>query len=153
MRALIKDKILILRHEPGKGAWTYHLVIPGTKHIAGSWGKIKVSGTIDGYEFKDRNLAPVTGADKMLSVNGTIRKAIKKSGGDHVLVTMYQNSDNKLITEAQVLECLSDADVLKNFRSMDEQAQQKIIKNVLSQADEDSQEKIILASIKKLSSP
>jgi len=151
MRELIKNKKLILRHEPGKGAWTYHLVIPGTQHIAGSWGKIKVSGTIDGYEFKNRNLAPVTGADKMMSVNGTIRKAIKKDGGDQVMVTMYKDSDNKLTTKDQVLECFSDADVLKKFKSILEQEQEKIIDTVLSEADEDSQEKRILAYIRKLS--
>jgi len=151
MKELVKDKKLILRHEPGKGAWTYHLVIPGTEHIAGSWGKIKVSGTIDGYAFKNRNLAPVTGSDKMMSVNGTIRKAINKEGGDEVLVTMYQDSDNKLTTENQVLECFSDADVLNKFKSLEEQEQKKIIDTILSQADEDSQEKRILAYIKKLS--
>jgi len=151
MKELIKNKKLILRYEPGKGAWTYHLVIPDTKHIGGSWGKIKVSGTIDGNEFKNMNLAPVTGADKMMSVNGTIRKAIKKGGGDQVLVTMYKDSDNKLTTDDQVLECLSDADVLKKFKSLDEQEQKKIISTILSEADEDSQEKRILTYIKKLS--
>ena len=151
MKELVKNKKLILRHEPGKGAWTYHLIIPGTEHITGSWGKIKVSGTIDGYEFKNMNLAPVTDGDKMMSVNGTIRKAINKGGGDEVLVTMYQDSDNKLSTEDQVLECFSDADVLKKFKSLEEQEQEKIIDTILSKADEDSQEKRILAYIKKLS--
>ena len=150
MRELIKDTKLILRHEPGKGAWTYHLVIPGTEHIAGSWGKIKVSGTIDGYEFKDMNLAPVNGSDKMISVNGTIRKAINKGGGDEVLVTMYKESDNKLTSKDQILECFADADVLKKFKGMTGQEQDKIIAKIMSQADEDSQEKHILAYIKKL---
>jgi hypothetical protein len=151
MRELIKDKKLTLRHEPGKGAWTYHLVIPGTGHMAGSWGKIKVSGTIDGYAFKNRNLAPVTGADKMMSVNGTIRKAIQKGGGDEVLVTMYQDADNKLTTGNQVLECFSDADVLQQFKSLEKQEQEKIIDIILSQADEDSQEKRILDYLRKFS--
>lgn len=149
MKELVKNKKLILRHEPGKGAWTYHLVIPGTKNMAGSWGKIKVSGTIDGYEFKAMNLAPVTDGDKMMSVNGTIRKAINKDGGDQVLVTMFKDSDNKLTTQDQVLECFSDADVLKKFKSLEEQ--EKIINTILSEADEDGQEKRILAYIKKLS--
>jgi hypothetical protein len=151
MRQLIKDKKLILRHEPGKGSWTYHLVIPGTEHIAGSWGKIKVSGTIDGYEFKNMNLAPVTGADKMMSVNGTIRKAINKGGGDEVLVTMYEDSDNKLTTKDQVLECFRETDVLKKFKSMEKTDQETVIETILAQADEASQERKILTYIKKLS--
>jgi len=88
MKELLKNKKLILQHVPGKGAWTYHLVIPGTKDIRGKWGFMKVSGTIDGYEFKDLNLAPMTNSDKRISVNGEIRKAIGKAGGDEVTVTM-----------------------------------------------------------------
>ncbi|MCX2477265.1 hypothetical protein OQZ33_23225 [Pedobacter sp. MC2016-05] len=39
---------------------------------------MKVPGSIDGYELKDLYLAPVTGHDKRISVNGEIRKAIGK---------------------------------------------------------------------------
>lgn len=58
--------------------WTFHLVIPDTKVIRGKWGFMKVPGSIDGYELKDLYLAPVTGHDKRISVNGEIRKAIGK---------------------------------------------------------------------------
>jgi len=30
MKELLKNKKLILQHVPGKGAWTFHLVIPNT---------------------------------------------------------------------------------------------------------------------------
>lgn len=33
MDYLVKDKKLKLKYEPGKGAWTYHIQIPNTKHI------------------------------------------------------------------------------------------------------------------------
>ena len=131
MKTLLKNKKLILRHEPGKGAWTYHLVIPGTKDIRGSWGEMKVSGTIDGYEFKDLNLAPVTDADKMISVNGTIRKAINKGGGDEVVVTMYKNSDNKLSSKDQLLDCFDDAGLLKEFKALPNDEQKEIIDMIL----------------------
>ncbi|MCF2518777.1 DUF1905 domain-containing protein [Dyadobacter sp. CY351] len=78
MKTLIKSEKLILRHQPGKGAWTYHLVIPGTKDIQGSWGEMKVSGTIDGYEFKDLNLAPVTNAYKMIQLMAPSEKPLTK---------------------------------------------------------------------------
>jgi hypothetical protein len=54
-----QNKKLILQHVPGKGAWTYHLVIPRTKDIRGRWGFMKVSGIIDDYDFKDLNVAPL----------------------------------------------------------------------------------------------
>jgi len=151
MKTILKNERLILRHESGKGAWTYHLVIPGTKDIRGSWGEIKVSGTIDGYEFKDLNLAPVTNADKMISVNGTIRKAINKGGGDEVIVTIYKNSDNKLRSKDQLFDIFNDAGISKKFKALPNDEQEEIIDMILSQPNERRQEQKIMAAIKKLS--
>ena len=52
MEYLVKDEILELKYQPGKGAWTYHIQIPNTKHIVGKWGSMKVSGTIDNYKIE-----------------------------------------------------------------------------------------------------
>lgn len=150
MKELLKNKKLILQHVPGKGAWTYHLVIPDTKEIRGKWGYMKVSGTIDGYEFKELNLAPVTGEDKRISVNGEIRKAIGKGGGDEVTVTMYKTTDNRLTKEKEVEDCFKDADVFKSFHALHEDEQEDIFKDILAQHNEDNQEKKIIAYIKKL---
>lgn len=89
MVKIVDDQPLILQHKPGFGAWTYHLRIPGTLGIAGTWGSLKVSGTIDGYPINNLNLAPRKGEDKIISINRTIRDAIGKSGGDTVRVTLY----------------------------------------------------------------
>jgi len=150
MKTLLKSEKLILRHQPGKGAWTYHLVIPGTKDIQGSWGEMKVSGTIDGYEFKDINLAPVTNADKMISVNGTIRKAINKGGGDEVIVTMYMTSDNKLSSKDQLLDCFNDAGILKEFKALPNDEREEIITTILSQPNESRLEQKIMDVVRKL---
>ena len=80
---------LELIYKKGFGAWTYHLRIPGTAGIEGRWGFMKVSGTIDGYEIKDLNLAPRKDGDKILSVNKKIRDAIGKSDGDTVTADLY----------------------------------------------------------------
>lgn len=152
MKELLKNKKLTIQHEPGKGAWTYHLVIPGTKDIRGRWGYMKVSGTIDGYEFKDLNLAPLKNKDKRISINGTIRKAIKKSGGDEVTVTMIKTSDDRLTNEQEIKDCLKDADVYQKFKGLPEDEQTAIIEDIISQKTEDSQEKKIISSINKLAS-
>ncbi len=99
---LIKDEKLELKHEPGKGAWTYHIQIPDTKHIVGKWGYLKVSGSIDGYQLESKNLFTNKGQDKLLSVNSEIRKAINKGGGDVVTVSLYL-----LVPEDQITEKLS----------------------------------------------
>lgn len=89
MEKLIENKVLILQHVPGLGAWTYHLRIPGTKDLDSRWGFLKVSGTIDGHPVKNINLAPRTGEDKLISINKSIRDTIGKSGGDKVKVTLF----------------------------------------------------------------
>ena len=74
MEYIVKDKKLELKYEPGKGAWTYHIQIPNTKHIIGKWGTLKVSGTIDNYNIERINLFTITGQDKLISINNNIRK-------------------------------------------------------------------------------
>jgi Domain of unknown function (DUF1905) len=89
MDYIIKNQQLELIHQEGKGAWTYHLIIPNSKQIEGKWGDIKVAGFIDDYKLEEKNLAPIKASDKMLSINNEIRKAISKKGGDMVCVTLY----------------------------------------------------------------
>ena len=69
MDYLIKDQELELKYEPNKGAWTYHIQIPNTKHIVGKWGSLKVSGFIDNYKIESINLFTITGQDKLISLN------------------------------------------------------------------------------------
>lgn len=89
MKCLIKDEEMVIQYLHGKGAWTYHLVIPNIKNIKGKWGDIKVYGAIDNYQLELKNLAPTKSGNKLLAINGTIRKAINKTGGDKVKVTLY----------------------------------------------------------------
>lgn len=93
MEELLVDEVLVLQHQPGFGAWTYHLRIPDTEAIQGSWGSLKVTGTIDGYPIDGLNLAPRKGEDKIVSINKQIRQAIGKDAGDDVTVTLYLHTD------------------------------------------------------------
>ncbi|MBL7760277.1 MAG: DUF1905 domain-containing protein [Sediminibacterium sp.] len=139
MRPLIKNKKLELKYVPGKGAWTYHLEIPGTKDIKGKWGDMKVSGNIDGYRIEKRNLAPIRGADKIISINDTIRKAIGKSGGDMVSVTLYLDSYKQKINKKDIVAAFRDAGVLPSFRSQPKEKQTEIIQQILSGETENKQ--------------
>jgi hypothetical protein len=89
MKYLVKEQELELMHVPNYGAWTYHIEIPDTKHIVGRWGYLKASGTIDGYSIENKNLFTVTGKNKLISINEKVRKAINKTCGDTVIVTLY----------------------------------------------------------------
>lgn len=151
MQYLVKDKKLELKYEPGKGAWTYHIQIPNTKHIVGKWGTLKVSGTIDDYKIKSINLFTITGQDKLISINDKIRKAINKSGGDTLTVTLYFLNSKEQITEKEVLETFKDSDVFKAFKKMSEKERNDIIGKITSLKSEDKQIKMILKFIEQLS--
>jgi Domain of unknown function (DUF1905) len=150
MEYIIKDEKLELKYQSGKGAWTYHLRIPNSKNIEGKWGDIKVSGFIDNFKIEARNLAPIKGEDKMLSINGEIRKAINKKGGDIVTVTLYLLSNKEKITKNQILETFKESNVLKAFEKLNEVEKNEILERITSQKDEEKQIKMIIKHIDKL---
>jgi Domain of unknown function (DUF1905) len=151
MNYLIKDEQIELKHQPGKGAWTYHIEIPNTKHIIGKWGFLKASGTIDGYKIEAKNLFTINGKNKLLSVNQTIRDAINKSGGDMVTVTLYLLGANERVTEAQILETFKDSGVLKRFQKLSNDEQTNILTDIIAQKTDEKQVKNIIEHIDKLS--
>lgn len=144
---LVKDEKLELKYIPGKGAWTYHIQIPNTKHLVGKWGSLKVSGFIDQYPLESRNLFTIKGQDKLLSINETIRKAISKRGGDLVTVTLYLLPSKNQITEQQILETFKDSDVLQAFTKLPEEEQKIILARILSQKTEALQIKLLVEYI------
>ena len=150
MEYLVKDKNLELKYESGKGAWTYHIQIPNTKHIVGKWGSMKVAGTIDNYKIESINLAKIGDQDKLISINGKIRKAINKSGGDTVRVTLYLLPSKEQITNKEVLETFNDSGVLKEFEKLTEYEQAEIIGKITSLKSEEKQVKMILKYIDQL---
>ncbi|MCF0056333.1 DUF1905 domain-containing protein [Dyadobacter sp. CY356] len=151
MQYLVKGQKLELKYEPGKGAWTYHIQVPDTKHIVGKWGSLKVSGTIDDYKIESINLFTITGQDKLISINEKIRKAINKSGGDIVTVTLYLLPLENQITEKEILETFKESDVLKPFKKLSEDDRNQIIEKIMSQESEDKQIKMILKFVDQLS--
>lgn len=150
MEYLVKDKKLELKYESGKGAWTYHIQIPNTKHIVGKWGSLKVSGTIDDYKIERINLFTISGKDKLISINEKIRKAINKSGGDMVTVTLYWLHPKEQITENEIVASFKDAGVLKAFQQLLEDERNEIIGKITAITTEDKQVKIILKFIEQL---
>jgi hypothetical protein len=150
MNYIVKNEKLTLQYIPGNGAWTYQLIIPNTKDIKGKWGDLKVSGTIDGYEIKHKNLGPVKNADKKMSVNSEIRNAINKQGGDTVVVTLFLEHQNNKVDHTEILECFRDAQVLTFFESLNEKRQKEILNDINNTATENQKAEKIVDLIDKL---
>ncbi len=150
MNYIIKDEKLTLHYTPGKGAWTYHLIIPNTKELKGKWGDLKVSGTIDGFEIKHKNLAPVKNSDKKISINSAIRNAIQKTGGDTVTVTLYLENPAQKNDGTEILDCFRDAQVLHIFEQLDRLEQTSILSEIGTVATDDQKAEKIIAAIEHL---
>ncbi len=151
MKYLVKDKKLELKYQPGKGAWTYHIQVPNTKHIVGKWGFLKVAGTIDNYKIESINLAKLGDQDKLISINSEIRKAINKTGGDTVTVTLYLLTPKEQITKKEILDTFKESGVLKAFKKLTDDEQGEMIEGITSQKSDDKQVKMILKYIDQLS--
>lgn len=151
MEYLIKNEQLELKYEPRKGAWTYHIQIPNTKHIIGKWGFLKVSGFIDNYKIESKNLFTITGQDKLLSINETIRKSIKKSGGDIVTVTLYLLKRKQEISEKQIIDTFKESDVLPAFNQRSQDEKSAMINTILAEKNVEKQINTMVRYINKLS--
>jgi hypothetical protein len=152
MNYIVENEKLKLQYIPGNGAWTYQLIIPNTKDIQGKWGDLKVSGTIDGYEIKNKNLGPVKNSDKKMSINSEIRKAINKNGGDTLIVTLYLENQTETENSYEILECFKDGQVLRIFERLDKIEQREIINEILNVATDDQKAEKIIKAIKSLES-
>ena len=152
MNYIIENEILEIQYIPGNGAWTYQLIIPNTKDIKGKWGDIKVSGTIDSFEIRNKNLGPMKNADKKMALNSEIRNSIGKGVGDFVNVTLYldnQNEQNTIESE-MIFQCFKDAAVFHLFDKLQIDEQNNIINYINSASTENQKVKRIVKFISKL---
>ena len=151
MTFIVENEKLEIQYIPGNGAWTYQLIIPNTKNIKGKWGDLKVSGNIDNFEIKNKNLAPIKNADKKLALNSEIRNSIGKTGGEFVNVTLYlenKNAENK--NNEMIFICFADAEVLNKFKKLTIEEQNEILQNINSSATENQKVEKIVKYITKL---
>ncbi|MDD2987089.1 DUF1905 domain-containing protein [Flavobacterium sp.] len=152
MNYIVENEKLTLQYIPGNGAWTYQLIIPNTKNIKGKWGDLKVSGTIDGYQIKNKNLGPLKNSDKKMSINSEIRNAINKDGGDTVIVTLYLENQTEPKNSSEILECFKDAQVLQVFERLLKIEQTEILNEILTVATDDQKTEKIIKAIENLES-
>ena len=147
---IVQNEKLTLQYIPGNGAWTYQLIIPNTKDIKGKWGDLKVSGTIDGYDIKNKNLGPVKNSDKKMAINSEIRNAINKQGGDTVTVTLYLENQTSNDDNSEILECFKDTHVMHVFKQLNQTEQTQILKEIHNVATQDQKAEKIIKAIETL---
>ena len=152
MNFIVENEKLEIQYIPGNGAWTYQLIIPNTKNIKGKWGDLKVSGKIDNFEIKNKNLGPMKNSDKKMAINSEIRNSIGKGAGDFVNVTLFLENQNEEKTNENemIFECFKDAEVLSIFNKLKIDEQNEIILRINSTATENQKVEKIVKFIAKL---
>ena len=152
MNFIVENEKLEIQYIPGNGAWTYQLIIPNTKNIKGKWGDLKVSGKIDNFEIKNKNLGPMKNSDKKMAINSEIRNSIGKGAGDFVNVTLFLENQNeeKVNENEMIFECFKDAEVLSIFNKLKIDEQNEIILSINSTATENQKVEKIVKFIAKL---
>jgi len=92
-----------------KTGWTY-ISVPAAlaqELQPGNKKGFRVKGRIDAYAYALLSLIPVGGGDFILTLNGAVRKAIKKQKGAVVSVVM-EVDHHTIQPPAELMECLED---------------------------------------------
>lgn len=107
MDSPIVDNEYLLKKFEGKGGWTYAEIPEILQNKDNPFGWVRVRGTIDGFEIKNYNLAPMGNGRLFLPVKLEIRKAIKKNAGDTVRVILFPDNLPTEIPD-ELKECLEN---------------------------------------------
>ena len=149
MKPLV-DKEYKLEKFPGKGGWTYARIPEVMRDKNKPFGWVRVRGTIDGYEIKKYNLAPMGNGSLFLPVRAEIRKKINKSVGDTVHVILYPD-DGPLEVPEEMLLCLKDEPLaLKFFKSLTEAEQKHYIDWIYSAKRDETKVKRLAETVNRL---
>ena len=132
-----------------KTGWTY-IFIPkalAEKLEPGNRRGFRVKGRLDDYDFEKIALIPMGGGDFILTLNATIRKAIKKQKGATVEVQMEVDK-SEIKPPMELLECLADEpEALAYFKSLTKGHQNYFTNWINSAKTEPTKAKRIAATI------
>lgn len=126
------NKIYILEKFQGKGGWTFVRIPEITPNKSSSFGWVRVTGTIDGYEIRNYNLQSMENGVLFLPIKSEIRKKLNKEEGDSVRVILYEDV-NPIVIPNELILCLKEVeDVYKVFAMYSERKKIAIVNYIYS---------------------
>ncbi|MBN9295892.1 MAG: DUF1905 domain-containing protein [Filimonas sp.] len=135
-----------------KTGWTY-IDIPqeiAEKIAPGNKKSIRVKGKLDSYSFEGISLLPMGGGDFILTLNGDVRKHIKKRKGDSIKVQLEIDPTAYELNN-EFIECLKEEpEAYKFFNSLNKSRQGYFSKWIDSAKTEETKAKRIAQAINGL---
>ena len=106
MEKLIEGEFFLEKFS-GKGGWTFVRLPISQLGSRTHFGMLKVSGSVDTFEFKGITLMPMGDGFLFLPISKEIRTQIKKGEGEKVILQLFRNGiPNQLTYELR--DCLMD---------------------------------------------
>lgn len=106
MELLIEGEFFMERFS-GKGGWAFVRLPISQLGAKTNFGMLKVSGSIDSFEFEEKTLMPMGDGILFLPVSKEIRTKIKKEEGEKVQLRLYRNGIPDQLTD-ELKDCLLD---------------------------------------------
>ncbi|MFC5191734.1 YdeI/OmpD-associated family protein [Algoriphagus aquatilis] len=106
MEKLIEGEFFLEKFS-GKGGWTFVRLPLSQLGAKTHFGMLKVSGSVDSFEFSEKTLMPMGDGFLFLPISKEIRTQIKKGDGEKVILQLFRNGIPTQLTE-ELRDCLLD---------------------------------------------
>src|SRR5690606_5515860 len=146
MKPLV-DKKYKLEKYPGKGGWTFARIPEVMQDKNKPFGWVKVRGTIDGYEIKKYNLAPMGDGKLFLPVRAEIRKKINKKEEDNSREIPKTGNDTLKVPEKVMISVQDEQKAFSGFQTHREAEQKHYIACIDSAMREETKVKRLAGTI------
>lgn len=149
MEKLIEGEFFLEKFS-GKGGWTFVRLPISQLGAKTHFGMLKVSGSVDSFEFKEKTLMPMGDGFLFLPISKEIRTQIKKGEGEKVNLQLFRNGIPTQLTE-ELRDCLlDDPGKLELYLSLGSDEQTRWLETIYSATSEEQKAERIVRLLEYL---
>ncbi len=149
MQLLIEGEFFLERFT-GKGGWTFVRLPVSPLGAKTHFGMLKVSGSLDSFEFEGKTLMPMGDGFLFLPVSKEIRTKIQKEEGDKVYLRLFRNGIPDHLTD-ELKDCLlDDPGKLELYQALPATEQVRWLEMIYSAGDDEQKAERIVRLLEYL---
>lgn len=149
MEKLIEGEFFLEKFS-GKGGWTFVRLPISQLGAKTHFGMLKVSGSVDSFEFEEKTLMPMGDGFLFLPISKEIRTQIKKGEGEKVILQLFRNGIPTQLTE-ELRDCLlDDPGKLELYLSLGSDEQTRWLETIYSATSEEQKAERIVRLLEYL---